>query len=78
MQNLKSVAQKRLSYEYFCTYRVSPRPFEMGWGKLAKDAAKRRAFSKLKVEAIAQDRRALFQAHIRGRHLQEKVGALWI
>ena len=44
----------------------------------AKDAAKRRASSKLKEEAIAQDRRAHFQAHIRGRHIHEKVGALWI
>ena len=44
----------------------------------AKEAAKRRAFSKLREEANAQDRRAHFQAHIRGRRLHEEVGALWI
>ena len=44
----------------------------------AKEAAKRRAFSKQREEVIAQDRRAHFLAHIRGRRIHEEIGALFI
>ena len=44
----------------------------------AREAAKRRAFSKQREEANSQDRRAHFLAHIRGRRLHEQIGTLWI
>ena len=43
----------------------------------AKEAAKRRAFAKQREEQLCQDRRAHFQAHIRGRRIHE-IGSLWI